>query len=219
MDTGSGNEPVDGVCTEPAQGQQSESLWAQEDETMDPVLDKLRGWHYTNGGILHGLHLSQSSPYEYEFTAATDIKAETMVTFIPDTLLMTAEDALNDSPTCKTIQEKGLLPKLKSQVLVPLAIHFMEHRRDPESPWADYFATINPDLSNHLLFWTEEELEWLKGSEIIGYRKQQRQKISADYRLLAENIDGFSEQFPEQEFEESYKIVQSKIFAVADDDG
>ena len=95
-----------------------------------------------------------------------------MVTFIPDTLLMTSQDALSDSPTCKIIQEKLLLPRLKSQVLVPLAIHFLEHRKNPESPWAEYFTTINPDLSNHMLFWTEEEMSWLAGSEIIGYNNQ-----------------------------------------------
>ena len=102
---------------------------------------------------------------------------------------------------------------------MPLAIHFMEHRRDPESPWADYFATINPDLSNHLIFWTEEELSWLRGSEIIGYNNQQRDKIKADYRLLSENIEGFADKFSEREFFESYKIVQSKIFAIQDDEG
>ena len=141
-----------------------------------------------------------------------------MVTFIPDTLLMTTRDALTDSPMCKIIQEKNLLGRLKSQVIVPLAIHFMEHRRDPESPWADYFATINPDLSNHLIFWTEEELSWLRGSEIIGYNNQQKDKVKADYTLLSENIEGFADKFSEREFFESYKIVQSKIFAIQDDE-
>ena len=78
------------------------------DETV--VLDQLRGWHRANGGIIQDLNLNQVGPYEYEFVASTDIKEETMVTFIPDTLLMTTQDALNDSPMCKIIQEKLLLP-------------------------------------------------------------------------------------------------------------
>ena len=66
-------------------------------------------------------------------------------------------------------------------MIVPLAIHFMEQKKDPESPWSAYIATINPDLSNHLLFWSDEELEWLKGSEILNYNNQLRRKIAADY--------------------------------------
>ena len=116
-----------------------------------------------------------------------------MVAFVPDTLLMTTQGALEHSPTCKVIQEKGLLDQLRSRVVAPLAVYFMEQRRDPESHWASYFAAMNPDLSNHLIFWTEEELEWLKGSEIIGYNNQLKRKINGDYQLLSENIPGFAE--------------------------
>ena len=123
-----------------------------------------------------------------------------MVAFVPDTLLMTTQGALEHSSTCKVIQEKGLLDQLRSRVVVPLAVYLMEQRRDPESHWASYFAAMNPDLSNHLMFWTEEELEWLKGSEIIGYNNQLKRKINGDYQLLSENIPGFAEQFSERDF-------------------
>ena len=53
--------------------------------------------------------------------ANANIHADSMVAFIPDSLLMTTQDALNDSPTCKKVQEKGLLNQLKSfAVTLPL---------------------------------------------------------------------------------------------------
>ena len=85
---------------------------------------------------------------------------------------MSTKNALNRSPTCMNIQAKGLLDSLKSTVYTPLAIYLMEQKRDPESHWAAYLAAMNPDQSNHPIFWTEEELDWLKGSEFIGFNKQ-----------------------------------------------
>lgn len=56
------------------------------------------------------------------------------------------------------LRAKGLIDSLKSDIYTPLAIYLMEQKKDPDSHWAAYLAAMNPDLSNHLIFWTEEEL-------------------------------------------------------------
>ena len=121
------DQPSEGCGADLAIGLDANSLSPPEgDDQEEPELKKLRWWHLTNEGAVQGLYLTQIEPYKFEFVANTDIRADTMVTFIPDSLLMTAQNALSDSPTCKAMQEKGLLSQLKSQVIVPLAIHFIE---------------------------------------------------------------------------------------------
>ena len=124
-----------------------------------------------------------------------------MLAFIPEDMLLTVLGAMENSPNAKILKEANLIEKLKSPAgVVPLALYVMEQRRDPESPWKDYLETLPKDWSNQLIFWTEEEMSWLKGSEIIGYVKQFKQKLEHDYALISEKIEGFSTEFSEREF-------------------
>ena len=87
----------------------------------------------------------------------------------------------------------GLTEKFKTPSgVAPLAIYVMEQRRDPESPWKDYLETLPKDFTNHPIFWTEEEMSMLKGSEIVGYVKNFKKKLEADYKSISANIENFS---------------------------
>ena len=45
----------------------------------------------------------------------------------------------------------------------------MEERRNPNSKWADYFEVLPKDMSDHPVFYSDEDLDWFKGDEIGGY--------------------------------------------------
>ena len=51
------------------------------------------------------------------------------------------------------------------------------------------------DMDNHLIFFSEEDMSWLQGSEIVKFAEQTRKKLQHDYSLISENIPGFSDEY------------------------
>ena len=140
--------------------------------------------------------------------ATIDVKEDDIVAFIPEDLLLTVKQAKDRCQNVKTLMEKGLVEKLKagSQNVI-LALFVMEQRRLKEAHWTKYFKTWREDFDNHLIFWSEEDMAWLNGSEMQNFVRQSKTKLEHDYALISENIPGFSDEFPEREFQENFKAV------------
>lgn len=180
-------------------------------------MKNLREWHISSGGLLDSIFLHEESG-EMEMIAHEDIEKGDIVAFIPETMFLTVKGAFENSPIVKRMDHMQITEKLKTPAgVAPLAIYVMEQRRDPESPWKDYLETMPKEFTNHPIFWTEEEMKMLQGSEIVSYVKNFRKKLEADYKLISSNIEDLKE-FTEQEFMETFKLVQSRMFGLTNEE-
>ena len=160
------------------------------------------------------------APGNNEMRASEDIKEGDLLAFIPETMLLTVAHAKENSPNVQILREKDLLDKMESPgPIVPLALYFLEERRNPDSKWLHYFETLPKEWDTQMIFMNEEELSWFEGSEILNYVGQFKKRLEHDYALISENIPGFSDKYSEREFMENYKAIQTRMFGLVNDDG
>ena len=73
--------------------------------------------------------------------------------------------------------------------------------------WKDYIALLPVDWSFFPLFYTDEDLELLKGSDLVGFTIANRKKLQQDYNLIAKALPGFETQYTATEFAKTFKVV------------
>ena len=77
----------------------------------------------------------------------------------------------------------------------------------------DEFLDMYPkSCSNFPVFYTKEELEFLKGSKFIEKVRQKVLKIESDYKLLSEVLPDFGENYSYDEFSRAMMLTSSRIF-------
>ena len=81
---------------------------------------------------------------------------------------------------------------MKSTEFIPLVLYIMEERRNPESKHKDWLGILPKDWSEQPIFYTEEELSWLKGSDFVHFIRNFRRELETDYELISRNIPDFS---------------------------
>ena len=82
--------------------------------------------------------------------------------------------------------------------IVPLTLFFLEDRQNPDSKWRDYFATLPRDWSTQVIFFSEEEMQWFQGSDMVEYVEDFKRKLRHDYELVASHIPDFREKYSER---------------------
>ena len=90
---------------------------------------------------------------------------------------------------------------------IQITLYIMEERRNPVSVWRDYIALLPKDWSSLPLFYSEDELEWLKGSETFQEILLDKKNLKADYSMIAKNIPEFSYEYSLKEFLDTYAAV------------
>ena len=100
--------------------------------------------------------------------ATEDIVKGEIVVFIPEEMFLTEKSALQ-SQTVQYLKENNLLEKFGGKVPhMMLTLYLMEERLNPGSNIDDMIALLPKDWSQFPLMYTNEDLKWLKGSELEG---------------------------------------------------
>ena len=90
----------------------------------------------------------------------------------------------------------------------------MEERRNPNSLWR-YFINILPiTFSNFPIFWSAEELEWLKGSSNYVNALKKPYKLINDYEAIAKAVPEFREEYSLLEYMETRTLIKSRTFGL-----
>ena len=95
---------------------------------------------------------------------------------------------------------------------IQISLYIMEERRNPVSTWRDYIALLPKDWSSVPLFYSEDELDWLKGSDVFQEILLDKKNLKADYSMITKNIPEFTYEYSFREFLETYAAVQSRAF-------
>ena len=126
------------------------------------------------GGELNKVKLNEVEPGNNEMIATEDIATGDLIAFIPDQMVLTFADAKIQSTASNLFEEKkiyDLLPA-KERDFIPMVLYIVEQRKNSDSVWKDYLGVLPKDMSEHPVFYTEEELDMFKGDELGGYVRQ-----------------------------------------------
>lgn len=99
--------------------------------------------------------------------ALNDIKNGDTVLFVPLPLIITLEMAFK-SPIGKLMYEKGLRQRLISPKHSFLGTYLMQERRKEVTHFAQYLDILPKSLRDFPIFFTDEELAFLKGSPFLN---------------------------------------------------
>ena len=69
----------------------------------------------------------------------------------------------------------------------------MQERRNPDSFYKDFISMLPTDMSSFPLFYSDKDLEWLRGSDTMTAVNNQKEKLSSHYNAITGSILGFSD--------------------------
>ena len=171
-----------------------------------------------NHGIVDTTQEFEDSPDNFTMRAIEDIPEGGDITLIPLAEMLT--EKVTKFGQVRPIV-KAYLKKNKKELNFNYDFTFilLEERLNPDSKWKHYIDVLPIEFNNFPLFWTDEEMTWLKGSYLHALINQKRNKFREDYELLCAAVPEFKEEVSLQELMEFHVDYKSRSFGGVPDDG
>ena len=142
--------------------------------------------------------------------AKNDILKNEIIMKIPKCCLITLENAFETKYGKKI--EKFMYTELNSPKHCLLSSFLLYEENNPKYKY--YFDLFPKNFSNFPVFYTKEELEYLKGSPFLNQILEKKQEMKNDYIKICEYIPNFK-QFKFSQFKEARVLISSRIFGIA----
>jgi histone-lysine N-methyltransferase SETD3 len=142
--------------------------------------------------------------------AKSFIQKDEIIMTIPKECLISLETALN-TEMGKEIG-KFMHKELNSPKHCLLSAFLLENLKSEK--WKFYFDLLPKDFSNFPIFYTEKELEYLKGSPFLNQIYEKKVDMKSDYEKICYYIPSFK-QYSYQEFSEARMLISSRIFGIS----
>ena len=142
--------------------------------------------------------------------AKSNILKDEIIMTIPKDCLISLETALATSYG-KKIGE-FMYNELNSPKHCLLTSFLLYEEKNPKYKY--YFDLLPKDYSNFPIFYTNKELECLKGSPFLPQILEKKEDMKADYNKLCEYLPDYK-QFPYLKFCEARVLISSRIFGIA----
>ena len=141
--------------------------------------------------------------------AKSNILKNEIIMIIPKTCLISLEDAL-ETEIGKQIGE-FMNKELHSPKHSLLSAFILTEEKNEK--WKFYFDLLPKDFSNFPIFYTDKEMEYLKGSPFLNQIYEKKIELKLDYERICEHIPQF-EQFSFLKFIKARMLIGSRIFGV-----
>ena len=145
--------------------------------------------------------------------AKSNILKDEIIMTIPRDCLISLEDALNTTYG-KKIGE-FMYNELNSPKHCLLSSFLLYEEKNPKYKY--YFDLLPKDFSNFPIFYTNKELDYLKGSPFLSQILEKKEDMKNDYNKLCEYLPDFK-QFSYLKFIEARVLISSRIFGIAIND-
>ena len=166
-----------------------------------------------NGGIyINKIHVKWESDWMRCILSSDNIKENETLIRVPDDLLITLDGAQN-SEIGKYFDEP-LKKKLNSPHHCLLTAYLLqEQKKGKDSKWAFYFPFLPSSYSSFPIFYTDDEMKLLEGTQFHKIVTDKKKEIKQDYDWICEKYPGFK-QYPYSNFCKFREVVSSRIFGV-----
>ena len=142
--------------------------------------------------------------------AKSFIQKDEIIMTIPKECLISLETALN-TEMGKEIG-KFMHKELNSPKHCLLSAFLLENLKNEK--WKFYFDLLPNDFSNFPIFYTQKELDYLKGSPFLNQIYEKKVDMKSDYEKICYYIPSFK-QYSYQEFSEARMLISSRIFGIS----
>ena len=145
--------------------------------------------------------------------AKSNILKDEIIMTIPKDCLISLETAF-DTTYGKKIGE-FMYNELNSPKHCLLTSFLLYEEKNPKYKY--YFDLLPRDYSNFPIFYTNKELDYLKGSPFLSQILEKKEDMKADYNKLCEYLPDYK-QFSYLKFCEARVLISSRIFGIAIND-
>ena len=145
--------------------------------------------------------------------AKSNISKDEVIMTIPRDCLIALEDALNTTYG-KKIGE-FMYNELNSPKHCLLSSFLLYEEKNPKYKY--YFDLLPKDFTNFPIFYTNKELDYLKGSPFLSQILEKKEDMKNDYNKLCEYLPDFKK-FSYLKFIEARVLISSRIFGIAIND-
>ena len=142
--------------------------------------------------------------------AKGNISKDEIIMTIPRDCLISLENAL-DTSYGKKIGE-FMYNELNSPKHCLLSSFLLYEEKNPKYKY--YFDLLPKDFSNFPIFYTNKELEYLKGSPFLSQILEKKEDMKNDYNKICEYLPDFK-QFSYLKFVEARVLISSRIFGIS----
>ena len=167
---------------------------------------------YEGGVYINKINIKWESDWMRCILASEDIKTNDILIRVPDNLLISLDIALN-SEIGKYFDEP-LRKKLNSPHHCLLTAYLLqEEKKGNNSKWSFYFPFLPSSYSSFPIFYTEDEMKLLEGTQFHKIVTDKKKEIRQDYDWICEKYKGFN-QYSFSNFCKFREVVSSRIFGV-----
>ena len=145
--------------------------------------------------------------------AKNNIVKDEIIMTIPRECLISLETAF-ETDYGKKIEE-FMYKELNSPKHCLLTSFLLYEEKNPKYKY--YFDLLPKDFSNFPIFYTNKELEYLKGSPFFYQILEKKEDMKSDYNKLCKYLPDFK-QFSYQKFCEARLLISSRIFGISIND-
>ena len=145
--------------------------------------------------------------------AKSNIMKDEIILTIPKDCIISLETAL-DTEYGKKIGE-FMYNELNSPKHCLLSSFLLYEEKTPK--WKFYFDLLPQDYSNFPIFYTDKELEYLKGSPFLSQILEKKEDMKMDYKKICEYLPDFSK-FSYLKFCKARVMISSRIFGISMND-
>lgn len=135
-------------------------------------------WAEDNGAIFDSIKVAEISGYDLGLEATKEINKGDNFVIIPKKMIMSEEDL---SSTLIPIASE--IPMLDSMNNVKLAFALLLEKLNPDSFWKPYIDIL-PEKYSTVMYFTVNEMQELKGSNVLGQALNQCKFIARQYAFI-----------------------------------
>jgi histone-lysine N-methyltransferase SETD3 len=169
-------------------------------------------WLEENGADMSGLYLKKYTDEVRGVHADRPIAASSQIVTIPVKLLIhegmgqktSVGSRVHNDPTCH------IIVPAHTQVI----IYILEHLNDSECFFKPYFDILPSTFNSFPIFFTEEEMSWLEGSDLVRQIEDRKANIAADYNAVCRCCPDFAERHTLEDFLWCRTAVGSRNFGI-----
>jgi len=194
----------------PAVCETADGKLAQTDAQETDRWDRLIEWLRAGGARFPDIYLRYHSHEHRGVHARKDIPKNTTILYVPHSHIMTTELA-KASEIGRRIQESGC--SLRS-THTWLACYLLQEKKNPNSFWKPYIDTLPQSYRNMPIYFTPEELAWLKGSFSLQKIEERIDDLKREWENLSRYVPEFVKQHSYDEFVWARMVVITRVFGI-----
>lgn len=175
--------------------------------------NKFIKWFLDGGARFNKVRLRFYSADYRGIHAKQKLKRKEVLIFIPKELIITLEMA-KEAPVGDKIKRAKLT--LLSPKHSFLSTYLLQEIHNPDSKWKPFLDMLPKSTNNFPIFFTEEEMEWLRGSPFQEQVRGRIKDVARDYTTIVNAVPEFA-RHSLKDFSHARMLISSRIFGITVD--